>query len=145
MNTVKLLPDGQIVEVEERNSLLDQLRSKDVYIKSSCGGVGSCGDCVVKVLKGSNFLNSPTFEEDKLLGNVFHITKERLCCQMRISGDVEIDISSHNKQKDEERLRSKNSAVVRKRNEIKIKEKSEDDFKAKPKKQGGFKKPRRKS
>jgi hypothetical protein len=38
-----------------------------------------------------------TFEELRLLGNVFHITKERLSCQTKIKGDVTIDISAHEK------------------------------------------------
>ena len=55
-----------------------------MYIKSSCGGVASCTDCRIKVIAGEDSLTTPPFEEVQLLGNVFHITKERLSCQAKI-------------------------------------------------------------
>jgi hypothetical protein len=42
-------------------------------------------------------LSPQTFEELRLLGNVFHITKERLSCQTKLLGDVTLDISAHDK------------------------------------------------
>lgn len=106
---VTLLPQNEVVEVAEDVSLLQALRDLGVYVKSSCGGVASCSDCIIKVCEGADHLNTPSFEELALLGNVFHITKERLSCQTKISGDVTIDISAHDKSKDQEKLRAKTS------------------------------------
>ena len=44
-------------------------------------------------------MTPPTFEELRILGNVFHITKERLSCQTRLTGDATIDISAHENSK----------------------------------------------
>jgi ferredoxin len=88
-----LWPLGTTLEVSEEKSLLQILKDNGVQIKSSCGGVASCRDCIIKVLSGEDHLTPPGFAEIKLLGNVFHLTKERLSCQTKVMGEVTIDIS----------------------------------------------------
>lgn len=109
-----LRPSGEQVEVQEGVNLLEALRAQDIYIKSSCGGHATCSDCVIKIVSGEDHLSSPPFEELKLLGNVFHITKERLACQTCISADVTIDISGHDKDRDERNMRGKSAKFVKK-------------------------------
>jgi ferredoxin, 2Fe-2S len=46
----------------------------------------------VKIIAGADQLNPFTDEERKHLGNVYHITKVRLACRCRITGDVTIQI-----------------------------------------------------
>lgn len=65
-------------------------------------------------------MNPPGFDEIRLLGNVFHITKERLSCQVRVTGSVTIDISAH-----EKKSRSKPapvskspSVIIRKKDDV---------------------------
>ena len=79
---VKIKNTGEKFTLNEGESLLDTLRREGVPIRSSCGGFASCGDCVVKMKVEHECLNLPNFEEKKLLGNVYHITKERLSCQV---------------------------------------------------------------
>jgi 2Fe-2S ferredoxin len=112
---VTLKPEGKVVEVEEGKNLLEALRAADTYIKSSCGGHATCTDCIIKVVSGEDNLTPPPFEELKLLGNVFHITKERLACQTCITGNVTIDISKHDKASDEARLKNKTSNFSKKK------------------------------
>ena len=106
---IMLKPSGQELEIDEDKSILEALKEKGIYIKSSCGGVASCTDCRVKILSGEDSLTTPPFEEVQLLGNVFHITKERLSCQTKICGDeiVIVDLSGHDKKKDSEALKNK--------------------------------------
>lgn len=94
---VTLWPSGEILEVTSEDNLLAQFKKAGKKIKSSCGGCASCGDCVVIIKSGESNLTPQTFEELRLLGNVFHITKERLSCQTKITGDVTIDVSAHEK------------------------------------------------
>jgi len=124
MYKVILKPSGEVIEIDDSKNLLEALREKGVYIKSSCGGVASCSDCIVKILSGEDNLEPPPFEEIKFLGNVFHITKERLACQTKINGNITIDIAHHDKDADLERLRQKTSKNIkrRKKNEIKTEE-----------------------
>jgi uncharacterized 2Fe-2S/4Fe-4S cluster protein (DUF4445 family) len=123
---VKLMPMGEVVEVEEGKNLLTALREQNIYVKSSCGGHATCSDCVIKVVSGEDYITPPPFNELKLLGNVFHITKERLACQTCVSGgDITIDIGKHDKAADEGKLRNKNfskkktvKSVVRKEADV---------------------------
>lgn len=92
-----LWPSGEVLELNSEETLLVQLKKAGKKIKSSCGGTATCADCVVVVKSGEMNLNPQSFEELRLLGNVFHITKERLSCQTKITGDVTLDISAHDK------------------------------------------------
>lgn len=92
-----LWPSGEVLDLNGEESLLKQLKSAGKKIKSSCGGCATCSDCVIVVKSGELNLSPQTFEEVRLLGNVFHITKERLSCQTRVTGDVTLDISNHDK------------------------------------------------
>jgi ferredoxin len=123
---VTLKPINRVVEVDSETNLLEALRANDVYIKSSCGGVASCSDCICKIVSGEDNLESPPFAELKLLGNVFHITRERLLCQTKIIGDVTIDISNHDKEADEGRLKNKTSKFQPKKPATKVR--SQEDF-----------------
>jgi ferredoxin len=112
---IVLSPTGQVVEAQTDKTLLDQLREAGVYIKSSCGGHATCRDCVVKVNTGQDQLTPPTFEEMRLLGNVFHITKERLACQTKVTGTVTLDISAHDKSKDQDQLQHRSTKMKTKK------------------------------
>ena len=107
MYKVTLKPSNQVVEIEGDKNLLEALLEKGIYIKSSCGGVASCSDCICKVVGGEDNLDPPPFAELKFLGNVFHITKERLACQTTIHGDITLDISRHDQSADQDKLRVK--------------------------------------
>jgi ferredoxin len=126
MHKVTLRPSNQIIEIDSNTSLLTALVANNIYIKSSCGGVASCSDCICKVVLGEDNLESPPFAELKLLGNVFHITKERLTCQTKVVGDVTIDISTHDKATDEEKLKSKTTKNTTKKSVTKVR--SQSDF-----------------
>lgn len=107
---VTLRPSGEVVEIEEGKDLLSALREQNIYIKSSCGGHATCSDCIIKIVSGEDHITPPPFNELKLLGNVFHITKERLACQTCVTGgDIAIDIAKHDKASDEDRLKNKTS------------------------------------
>jgi ferredoxin len=95
MFKLTILPNNEIIEVSGAETLLATLKTYGYEMKSSCGGCASCGDCVIKIKEGEKNLSDSTFEERRLLGSVFHITKERLSCQTRINGAVTIDLSSH--------------------------------------------------
>jgi ferredoxin len=122
-HSVTLWPEGKVIQIDSYQTLLEGLKENQIYIKSSCGGCASCGDCAVKVTAGVDNLSPPPFPELKLLGNVFHITKERLTCQVKISGPVTLDISMHDLTADEGKRNSKTTNFLKKT--IKVRPKDE--------------------
>jgi ferredoxin len=163
---VTLWPNGEAFTIDSETTLLKALKDNNHYVKSSCGGVASCADCIIKVHTGEGNLTPPTFGELKLLGNVFHITKERMSCQARCTGDVTIDISKHNQMTDQMKTANKKfvkKPLLKKKSDVekevqeravKREEKNKEDAKwhkhwekteeekAKAKIQGGGKRPR---
>lgn len=122
-----LKPTGDVLLVEEGKNILEFLRENDIYIKSSCGGHATCTDCIVKIVSGEDNLSPSPFSELKLLGNVFHITKERMACQLSITGDVTLDIGKHDKARDEAKTANKKhttkkTAPIKVRKEQDVKE-----------------------
>lgn len=166
MSKVTLGPSGQVIDVDAAKPLMQQLKEAGKNIKSSCGGCATCGDCVIIIKAGEENLSPMTFEEKRLLGSVFHITKERLSCQVQALGPVTIDISAHEKKKSlkvEAAVSKGTGVVVRKKEDLQetasksqenIKEKKEDDWyrhwdkkdekdaSKVPPKQGGGKRPK---
>lgn len=120
----------------QTDSLLKTLKDNGFNIKSTCGGTGSCADCVVKIVSGEKNINEMTFSEKKLLGNVFHITKERLSCQCNLFGDITIDISEQMKNASYEQPTNsgqKSKTILKKsaevKPEVKVPEKDPNWFK----------------
>ena len=69
-----------------------QLHAWATGIDTACVGKGTCGLCRVRIKAGAENLNPYTDEETKHLGNVYHITKVRLSCRTKPTGDVTIEI-----------------------------------------------------
>lgn len=149
MAKVTLKHNKEILEINSKQPLLEQLTKQGVILNSSCGGFGTCGDCLIKITKGYDHCSPPTYEEIKLLGNVFHLTFERLSCQLKVITECEIDISAHlltvkkktkipQLAKTKIRKPSTNVATEVKKPEQPLK--SEQPIE----KQGGFKRPKRK-
>lgn len=76
-------------EVEGGATLLNSLNSTGLFIPSACGGQGSCGLCKVKVTAGAPPIlptEEPHLSKDERAGNV------RLCCQLKVHNDMELEI-----------------------------------------------------
>ena len=92
MPKITYLPSHVSIEIGPASSLRDAAIEAGVTIASTCGGVASCGLCKVRIVSGAEHLSALTPGEVGKLGNVFFITKERLACQTRASGDVTCEV-----------------------------------------------------
>jgi ferredoxin, 2Fe-2S len=81
-----------VVECREGDTLFEAGAKATAGIDTACVGKGTCGLCRVKILAGAEHLNPFTDEERKHLGNVYHLTKIRLSCRCKVSGDVTIEV-----------------------------------------------------
>ena len=92
MPKVTFLPEGTEVDVRNGLSVFAAAIEADAGVESQCGGRGGCALCRVIVREGADNLSPMEWEEEAHLGNVFHVTQERLACQSRILGDVVIEV-----------------------------------------------------
>jgi ferredoxin len=84
--------EPKVAEVPEGATLFEAGAKVTAGIDTSCVGKGTCGLCRVKILAGAEHLNPFTDEEKKHLGNVYHLTRVRLSCRSKVSGDVTIQV-----------------------------------------------------
>ena len=139
MPKVFIEPLNTQIEVAQEANLRESLIAAGHEILSPCGGCASCSRCVVLIKEGAENISEISFEEKQLLGNVFHMTKERLSCQTRVLGDIHIDISEHLKKHE-----PRSQKIVRKtKAQVKAdSEKKREELMNMPAKEGGFRKPK---
>src|SRR6188472_2000955 len=94
MPTVTIVTDAGpvVVTCADGDSLFDAGAKVAAGIDTACVGKGTCGLCRVRIVAGAEHLTPFSDEERKHLGNVYHITKVRLACRSRVSGDVTIQV-----------------------------------------------------
>lgn len=73
------------------STLFDVAHDAGAPVETLCHGIGACVRCKVKLTMGD--LTPPTPLERDRLGNIFHLTKERLSCQARVCGPVTLEIA----------------------------------------------------
>ncbi|MGC8778415.1 MAG: 2Fe-2S iron-sulfur cluster-binding protein, partial [Candidatus Caldatribacteriaceae bacterium] len=78
-----------VIEAQRGETLLEVLQREGILIDSYCGGMGSCGKCVVRITGGE--VSSPTSLEEKHLGERLR-EGFRLACQMMVLGSLECEV-----------------------------------------------------
>ena len=87
---VDLEPVGRRALIDPGMTLLDAAQRAGVEIVAVCGGVGACGKCRVRLVRGE--LTPPTLVEARAFSAAELAAGHRLACQARPLGDVKIDI-----------------------------------------------------
>lgn len=67
----------------------------DIDLDHFCGGQCSCGTCRVEVVAGAAHLAPPLPQETLVLGPLASAAGDRLGCQARILGPVEVRVPGH--------------------------------------------------
>ena len=91
MPSVTFLPDGLRVDCAAGETVCDVAQRAKVRVETACVGKGTCGLCRVRVADGADALSALGDIDEKHLGNVYFVTKVRLACQARVSGDVTVE------------------------------------------------------
>ena len=90
MSIVDLEPIGRRIEVEPDTDLLTAAQKAGVDLVAACGGVGICGTCRVRLVRGQ--LSPLTLTEEDQLRPEEIAQGYRLACQAVPLGDVRLDI-----------------------------------------------------
>ena len=100
MPTIKILPSGKEIKVKKGTEILEAIHSAEVPIEASCGGEGTCGDCVVKVISGE--IEVESYGE---LSNTDIEDGYVLACKSRvISSSLIIELSEKTEQQGEKKF-----------------------------------------
>ena len=82
-------PDGDHrLNVPLGQSVRDALDSTELRVRAACGGTGSCGACLIRLIGGK--VTPPTVADYMKLTADERASGQRLACQMRIQGDAEV-------------------------------------------------------
>jgi uncharacterized 2Fe-2S/4Fe-4S cluster protein (DUF4445 family) len=85
--TVLFQPNNIMMEVDAGVDLLTAARQANIEIKCSCGGDGTCGKCLVKVLSG-------LVKQKSSVSSVPVREGYSIACQTLVLGDVQIEVPS---------------------------------------------------
>jgi ferredoxin, 2Fe-2S len=87
---VTILPDQVSIEVKPGTSLLASASAAGVDLMHSCGGIGACTSCRVRLLAGSKHLSDMGATEAEQLAESGILETHRLACQAAVFGDVAV-------------------------------------------------------
>lgn len=90
---VTFTPLARAAEAKTDETVLDVARRLGVPLGNSCGGVGVCARCRVRVLAGAENLTPPTAVETRFATARGFDPDERMACQAVARGDVEVTTS----------------------------------------------------
>ncbi len=90
---IRLTPQGIELEAPRKANLLQFLHGQGIPVGSACGGKGLCASCKVRVLQGENHLSKPSDHEVELAERNHLARSERISCQCKVLGDIEITTS----------------------------------------------------
>ena len=90
---VNFNPLGRAAEAKPNETILDAARRAEAPIGNSCGGVGVCARCRIRVIAGRENLSPPTSIELRVGGARGFADDERMACQAVVNGDCEVTTS----------------------------------------------------
>lgn len=84
---VTFMPENKVIEIEKGTSLLKAASQAEIYIKSSCGGSGTCGACKVKIISGDiKSIGTGNLNPEQIADGI------RLACQSFVEGAVTVEV-----------------------------------------------------
>jgi 2Fe-2S ferredoxin len=86
-NQVTFTPLQKSAEAKTDETILDVARRAGVPIGNSCGAIGICARCRVRILSGAENLTPPTTIETQIAQRRNLEPDERLACQAVVLGD----------------------------------------------------------
>lgn len=88
--SVTFAPFSKRVVTREDETLLDAARTAGVPLANSCGAVGVCARCVVRVIDGADNLTPMTAIEARVTRDRKCAADERLACQAIVTGECTV-------------------------------------------------------
>ena len=81
LSTVTIEPDGKRIKVDRGTTLFEAFRQARIAVETPCGGKGTCGKCLVRVVEGPKPV---TASDRKFLTEEELDRGMRLACRLRV-------------------------------------------------------------
>lgn len=94
---IRLTIDGEQVEAEEGENLLEVIQKMGVAITSPCGGKGSCGKCLVRISSDSE-MPPPNSKETAIIEKEDLDDGYRLACQIIPTESLSVEIPEESRE-----------------------------------------------
>jgi uncharacterized 2Fe-2S/4Fe-4S cluster protein (DUF4445 family) len=88
--TIEIQPNGKRIEIYKNDPILKGIRQAGIDLAVICGGKGTCGSCLIKIIKGKIAPATPE-ETRKILGRQLK-RGYRLACQAIPKSDCVVEI-----------------------------------------------------
>ncbi len=85
--TIQFLPFETTVQVGAGTNLLDAVLEAGLPLKSTCGGKGTCGDCLVRIIGGEYRARPSAVLPEGLSSQGYN-----LACQTEVRGDLRVEL-----------------------------------------------------
>ena len=92
MAILTIKTDKKSIEVPLNSAIIDVCENEETSILFGCRD-GACGACMIKVLQNPQHLSPMEDHERDFLETMAAREDERLACQCKVLGDVEIEVS----------------------------------------------------
>jgi ferredoxin len=87
---VTFIPLGKAASANPNETVLDVARRAGVPLGNSCGGVGVCGRCRIRLVSGAENVSPPTSIEIRTMSTRGFESDERLACLTVVNGDCAV-------------------------------------------------------
>lgn len=87
---VSFHPLGRTAESKANETVLDAARRAAVPLGNSCGGIGVCARCRIRIVEGADSLAPMTSIEVRVTTQRGFNPDERLACQAVVNGDCTV-------------------------------------------------------
>ncbi|MEQ8517839.1 MAG: 2Fe-2S iron-sulfur cluster-binding protein [Cytophagales bacterium] len=94
---IKNLFNRKVPFYPSNNSVMHAIHAEFIDWMHTCGGKGRCTTCKLTLIKGTENVSSLSGAELKYRNKNLLKENQRLACQCKISGDIEIEVSPENK------------------------------------------------
>lgn len=91
--SVTFVPLGESATALPNETVLDAARRAGVPLGNSCGGIGICGRCRIRIVEGAGQLSAPTSIEIRTMTARGFADDERLACMCVVDGDCAVTTS----------------------------------------------------
>ncbi len=94
MPLITFQPSNTTGEIAQGTTILDAAVLLGVGIRHDCGGVASCGTCLVRVSEGVDNLSEREQDELDCLEDygIELVQEHRLACQTQVNGDATVTV-----------------------------------------------------